>query len=162
QYGYTAGLGWDAVTGLGSLDVNQFVQNWALPGARITTTTTSLTANPTTIAATASTTLSATVKAADGSALPAGQVQFTIRQTVLGSAVLNQSGGGAVAQWSVKGSQLAAGANTITATYGGSLTFGSSSATATVTVTGAGSAVTASVTPAQVYSDAPDADGYTW
>src|SRR5207244_1910376 len=64
------------------------------------------------------------------------------------------------------GSQLATGANTITAWYGGASDFLSSTGTVSVTVSGSGptsgSAVVASVQPSPVYRQAPDADRYEW
>ncbi|MGD1069360.1 MAG: Ig-like domain repeat protein [Bryobacteraceae bacterium] len=99
--------------------------------APLIATTTTLAANPSTIAASANTQLTVTVKPASGTTAPTGSVAFTLGTTSLGSAVLASS----TASLTVKASSLAAGANTITASYGGSSSFSASSAIVTVTVT---------------------------
>jgi uncharacterized protein (TIGR03437 family) len=162
QYGYTAGAGWDAATGLGSLDVSQFVLRWAAANDRVSPTTTAVIADPSTISSSTSTTLTATVKADGGLSLPTGTVQFTVGQTQLGSADLSPAAGGAVARLVIKSSQLAKGANIITASYGGASNLSPSTANTTVKVATAGSAVTATADPQVIYPDKPDADGYTW
>lgn len=153
SFGYSAGAGYDMVTGVGSVDAYNLVTKWN-GVAPITGTKTTLAANPSTIAATASTQLSATVAAVSGSNPPAGSVTFTLGNTTLGSAALAASGTSAAASLTVKGSSLAAGTNAITATYTSSGAFGSSSSGVTVTVTGAAistkTAVTA--TPSSVAS----------
>jgi uncharacterized protein (TIGR03437 family) len=100
----------------------------------VAVTTTTVTANPTSITAGGSTTLTATVKAASGSATPAGSVSFALGSTSLGSANLTGSGGTATASLTVNASRLTAGNNTITASYGGSTAFGASSGSVTVNV----------------------------
>jgi len=168
QYGYKAGPGYDMATGLGSLDVYNFVQNWAsapsAPG--VASTTTSVSANPATLSTTASTVLTATVKAISGKVSPNGPVYFGLGEKALGNANLSGSGGTATASLTVKGSQLAGGANKITAFYGGASSFLSSTGTVTVSVTasssGGASNVVASVEPSPVVRQAPDADGYEW
>ena len=91
------------------------------------TTSTSVTANPSTITPAGSTLLTAIVKS---SSIPTGTVTFSHNGTVLGSAPLTSSG----ATLAVKGSSLATGSNTVTATYAGASAFTGSSGTATVTV----------------------------
>jgi uncharacterized protein (TIGR03437 family) len=98
-------------------------------------TTTTIAASSSTIAATASTTLTATVTATGGSGTPTGTVVFDSGSKALGSPTLAGSGGTAQAALTVNGSQLAAGSNSITATYGGDANYvGSSSSSVTVTV----------------------------
>jgi uncharacterized protein (TIGR03437 family) len=167
RYGYTAASGWDATTGLGSIDVNNFVLAW--PGGSstpsVTSTSVTATANPSTLSATASTVVTAVVKPGSGATLPTGPVYFSVGETSLGYADLATSGGAASASITVKGNQLAAGANTVVAFYGGASTFLSSTGTVIVTVSGAAgtaSSVTASAQPSRVYKSAPDADGLAW
>ena len=138
RYGYTATPGWDPVTGLGSLDANNFVLKWSGDSSppSVTSTTVTVTANPSVIAAAASTVLSAVVKPGSGTVLPTGPVYFSVGQTSLGYADLATSGGTASGSITVKGSQLTAGANTITAFYGGASTLLSSTGTVAVTVSG--------------------------
>ena len=98
-------------------------------------TTTTLTANPASMAASGSTTLTATVTAVNSSAVPTGSVAFKLGSTPLGAASLSGSGGAATASLTVSGSQLTVGSNSITASYGGSGAFLASSSSVTVNVT---------------------------
>lgn len=160
--GYTAGPGYDLVTGLGSVDAYNLITAWA--GITITSTTTTLTANPATISASGSAVLTATVKAASGTLSPTGTVSFTLGNSLLGAAALNGSGGTATASITVFGGQLLTPNNAVQAYYGGSPTFGSSSGSATLSVgtPTATSAVSLTVTPNPVYQHAPDANGATF
>jgi hypothetical protein len=102
----------------------------------------------------------ATVKAASGTTTPSGPVSFTLGTNSLGTATLSGSGGTATASITVFGGQLLAANNTVQAFYGGSPTFGSSSAAASISSgRPATSLVTVSVTPNPVYQQAPDANG---
>ena len=166
RYGYNAGAGYDMTTGLGSLDVNNLVTLWAgtptTPSAVSTTITG--TASPATIPVNASAVLTATVRAASGTASPTGSVTFRFGNTVLGSANLSGSGGSATATLTVYGSQLTVGAASIGISYGGTTTFTASSATLTVTVTRAAtaSAVIPSVVPSPIYQQDADDEGFAW
>ncbi|HMD71154.1 MAG TPA: protease pro-enzyme activation domain-containing protein [Bryobacteraceae bacterium] len=160
--GYSAGPGYDLATGLGSADVYNLVTQWnALPPAATTTT---VAASPAGIAVTASTKITATVKANTGTSTPTGSVSFTVGSTTLGAVTLAGSGGTAAASITVAGNQLAVGNNKILASFGGSAGFNPSSASVTIAVTvpATGSAVIPSVTPNPVYQQTPDADGYSW
>jgi hypothetical protein len=97
-------------------------------------TTTALVANSASIAPSATTQLTATVKAASGSAVPTGSVSFTVAGAPLATAVLVVSGANATASVTVNGSSLAPGNDTVTASYSGSSGFGASSGSAVVTV----------------------------
>lgn len=162
--GYTAGVGYDLVTGLGSVDAYKLITAWG--GVPITSTITTLTANPATIEASGSSVLTATVKASSGTASPTGSVAFTLPDNSVVTAPLSGSGGTASASITITGGQLTAASNTVQANYGGSPIFGSSSATATITVTAgapaATSKVTVTVTPNPVYQQAPDSNGATF
>jgi uncharacterized protein (TIGR03437 family) len=136
QFGYSAAPGYDLATGLGSVDAYNLVTQWNsnLPIPTITATTTTVTASPTSITASGSTALTATVTAASGSATPTGSVTFTLGSQSLGAGNLSGSAGAATASLTVSASQLNTGNNVITASYGGSVGFGASSATVTVNV----------------------------
>jgi subtilase family serine protease len=97
-------------------------------------TTLIATAGAASIGASGSTQLTATVTPASGSAAPTGSVTFTLGKASLGSATLTTSGLKATAVLNVNGSALAAGANSITATYAGTTAFASSTGSATITV----------------------------
>ena len=162
EFGYSAGKGYDLTTGLGSVDAYNLVTQWSIPQAAGTTTT--VTANPAAIPAGGSTALTATVKAASGSAAPTGSVSFTLGSKSLGAANLSGSGSTATASLTVNASQLTTGTNIITASYGGATGFRASSASVTVSVdisTGS-SLVVPSVTPNPVFQQAPDSNGYTF
>jgi hypothetical protein len=106
---------------------------------------TSLNASPNPATAGQTVTLTATVHAAQGSAIPTGMATFSDGSTPLGSAPLNSSG---TATFST--SSLSMGTHTITASYGGSANFNPSSAsvTETVTVIATSTSLTASPNPA--------------
>jgi Pro-kumamolisin, activation domain/Bacterial Ig-like domain (group 3) len=136
SFGYKAGLGYDQVTGLGTVDAYNLVTKWTSLPAAIGTTLT-LTASPASIAQSASTQLTAKVSAVTGSNPPTGSVTFSAGGVSLGSAALIPSGSTATATLTVKGAGLSAGNNVIAASYTGAGTFSNSTGTATVTVTGA-------------------------
>jgi len=130
SFGYNAGPGYDLVTGLGSVDAFNLVSNWtSLPAA--TGTTMTLTSNPSSIAQSASTTITALVKAVSGTTAPTGSVTFTDGGTTLGSATLVNGS----ASITVKATSLSAGSNVLNANYAPTGSFASSSASVTVTVT---------------------------
>ena len=161
SFGYTAGPGYDLVTGLGSVDAYNLVTVWA--GIPISSTTTTLTATPAILAASGSAVLTATVKASSGTRSPTGPVSFMLGSAMLGIVPLAGSGGTATASITVSGGQLAADNNTVQASYAGSPIFSSSSGATTLTVgTPLASNVVVSVTPDPVYQQAPDANGATF
>jgi uncharacterized protein (TIGR03437 family) len=135
--GYYAGVGYDQVTGLGSVDVSRLITAWSggkttisLPSA----TSITLMSNLRTVSVTDAVFLIATVTGVDGQT-PTGTVNFSVGGASLGSAALAGSGGIATATLTVSGSQLSAGSGTITAVYSqGS----SSSVTASVAVSVSG------------------------
>jgi hypothetical protein len=95
------------------------------------TSATALVASASSISTGQSLTLTATVTASSGSGTPAGTVTFLDGATSLGTGTLNGSG---VATLST--TTLAAGAHSLTASYGGDTNFsGSTSSAVTVTVT---------------------------
>ena len=161
-FGYSAAAGYDLATGLGSMDFNNLAQFWSAKPLAATSTTVS--AAPSSILVTGSTVVTATVQATSGTATPAGSVSFSVGNNSLGSANLAGSGATATASLTVAGNQLATGANTIKASYGGATAFSASSGSATVTVTvpTTASAVVPSVTPNPVYQQPADANGNRW
>jgi hypothetical protein len=141
--GYSAGPGYDQATGLGSADIYRLVTQWNMNPPAGTATTTTVTANPASIAVTGSTNITATVKANTGPATPTGSVSFSTGSTTLGNVNLAGSGGSATASITAAGNQLGAGNNTITASYSGDSGFSASSGSVSVSV-GGGSAQSAS------------------
>jgi hypothetical protein len=105
-------------------------------------TTTTLTANPTTVAIDGAIQLTAAVTSATAGTL-AGNVTFTIGGTTVGTAAITPGASGAgSATLSVASATtalgFAVGSNTVVATYGGDANYASSSGSATVTVTNPG------------------------
>ena len=111
-------------------------------------TTTTVTASPASLTQTGSTALIATVKAASGSIVPTGTLIFASGSTTLGSAKLSVAGSSATAAFTLKGASLAIGSNPINVTYSGAVGFSSSSASLAVSVTGALTTVSATLTAA--------------
>jgi subtilase family serine protease len=133
RIGYRAGPGYDMATGLGSVDAYKLVTGWN--ATSVTGTRTSVSANPASIQSTSSTVVTATVAATSGTLSPSGYVTFGAGGASLGTAALSGTGGNSTASLTVNGSQLATGANTVTATYNGGTGFGGSNGSGTVTVT---------------------------
>ncbi|MGA3042169.1 MAG: protease pro-enzyme activation domain-containing protein [Bryobacteraceae bacterium] len=133
--GYSAGTGYDQVTGWGTPDVYNLVTAWhthALSGPQ--TVTMGLTANPSSVAFTggASTAvLTATVTSTNG-ATPTGTITFSVGGSPLGTATLSGSGASASATLTFSAVQLAVGSNTITASYSGDANYYGQAATASV------------------------------
>ncbi len=133
--GYSAGPGYDLVTGLGSVDAYNLVTAWTSAGSAITKvgTTTSLRASDAIVVSNSSATLTATVTAVNGGT-PTGTVTFAMGNQTLGTAALAGSGGTAAASVNVNGTQLAMGTNTINAQYAGDGSYNASTGAFTVTV----------------------------
>jgi subtilase family serine protease len=144
--GFTAGPGYDLATGLGSVDVYNLVTEWNAAAAGTITT---LTANPGTINLGDPVQLTATVAGATAPGPPTGAVTFVTGRTILGTAVLVNSGGIATATLAVTRPLLPVGSATVTATYSGDNGFDGSTGTVAVSVAAQspGSAVTISITP---------------
>ena len=164
--GYTAAPGYDLVTGLGSIDVNNLVTHWNQTGAPTITSVTAAAAN---VAFGAKPQLTATVRASNGAAIPTGTVAFLVPggppgTPDLGSAVLGVSSGVAIASIAVDPNLLSIGANKIVALYSGDNNFDVSSATTTVTVIAPASAaaITVAITPDPVYAFASPEGVTSW
>jgi subtilase family serine protease len=135
QIGYTAGVGYDQVTGLGTIDANNLASIFP---ASTTITSGSLIATTTTLASSTSTpltgsgiTFTAAVTASAGTTVPSGgTIQFAVNGTNQGSPVTISSGGTATFSYTFS----AAGNETVTATYSGTSTYATSSSTLALTV----------------------------
>ena len=130
--GYEAGPGYDQVTGLGTPNVYNLVTAWR--GHTVTgkaSVAMTLTASATSVTFSGAALLTATVKGANGAA-PTGTVTFSTATNTLGTATVNASG---VATLTLSGIQLAAGVNSLTASYSGNSSYYGETATASVTVT---------------------------
>src|SRR5262249_485385 len=118
--GYSAGVGYDQVTGLGSVDAYQLFTKWSgsIEAPAVTTKLT-LQSNVPAVGANDTVFLTASATSSDGST-PAGSVTLTQGSNTLGSAQLVGGGGVATATLAVQGAKLASG--TVTASLNGSLT----------------------------------------
>ncbi len=135
QIGYSAGVGYDQVTGLGSVDAHNLVLAWHTNAAAARASAAmDLTADAGSILPSGRSTLTATVKGSNGTT-PTGSVVFSLGSTLLGAATLTGSGGVASATLTVSGAQLTVGASTITAQYSGDGFFNSATASVTIALT---------------------------
>jgi uncharacterized protein (TIGR03437 family) len=145
--GYAATPGYDLATGLGSLDVYNFVTQWNTTAAETTVT---LAASPSSVAFGSPVQLTATVAPVAGSgAVPVGTVAFSTGRTLLGTSPIVNAGGVALATLTVTGNVLPVGSASITATYSGDSNLNSSTGSITVSVApgAAGSYVSVNISP---------------
>jgi len=160
---YPSQPGFDQVTGLGTLNVNNLITKWNTAF----TSSTAVSANPTSISSGQSTRLKATVTAGTPTGYlgtpPAvtGTATFKAGTKVVGNCTLS----GGICSTSVSASSLQAGANSVTATFAGSGTYPSStSSITTVTVTGGSTgtgAVLTSPTPGSVFTGLSETFGWS-
>jgi len=132
QFGYNAGVGYDQVTGLGSVDTYNFVSGWNGTGGK-TATTTTLTLVPAVVnvGANVNVKLTATVKRNSGSGTPTGTVTFYNGTTQIGTPQ-NLANGSASVNYNT--GSLAANTYQMTATYSGDTNFAGSNGLATLNV----------------------------
>ncbi len=126
QFGYTAGAGYDQVTGLGSVDAFALADGWATKVA----TSTTIAASSTAVAPGANATFTATVAAlAPGTGSPAGgRVQFSVDGSAIGAPVTVARVGSAYrAHYTTNA--LATGMRSVEAAYLGNLAHLPSSST---------------------------------
>lgn len=138
--GYTAGVGYDPTTGLGSVDAFNLVTKWNGAAAITVPASTSITllTNLNRVAPTDVVFLMATVTGSNG-LTPVGAVEFSAGGAALGSAQLVGSSGTATATLAVKGGQLPLGSATVLAAYT-AVPAAAVSASVTMSVTSTGSA----------------------
>ena len=121
---FRATAGYDEATGLGSVNVNNFVNNFASGAVSLTATTTTLTVAPATSSFGQQVTFTTTVTGTGGT--PTGTVTFTSTNTGVSLGTATLSGGVAT----VKTTSLPTGTFTVTANYSGDAIFAASSSTA--------------------------------
>ncbi len=130
--GYSAGTGYDAASGLGSVDVNNLATAWHAAAVAKTQTSMTLGASSTSIAFAGSTVLTATVTGIG--ATTSGHVVFSLVNSLLGTAPVNSA---VVATLTVSGLLLTSGYNTISAQFQGDSTHSGASAYLNVSITDA-------------------------
>lgn len=133
--GYVAGVGYDQVTGLGSIDANELATAFtAAVAPTLVSTTTDVAASTTSPTVGTAVTFTATVSPSTGSTAPTGTVQFSVDGTASGSAVTlgTDAGSASSAQATFSTTFTTAGSHTITAVYSGNSTDASSTGTLTI------------------------------
>ena len=129
--GYSAGVGYDQATGLGSVNGAALATALAaLPATAAKVPTLTLTALPSAPAINSAVALTVTVAAGDGSSVPTGTVQFTV-DGVAGSTATLSSGS---ATYSVAAGFATVGAHTVVASYAGDSNFSAATSTLIITV----------------------------
>ncbi|MDQ1453872.1 MAG: hypothetical protein QOK38_3738 [Acidobacteriaceae bacterium] len=134
--GYNAGTGYDLATGLGTLDVNMLVNNWASAtptgtgstiGASLTTTTVTTTSQ---LCAVNATTLPLTVTIAGSitGTTPTGTVQFLVDNKPVGTPQPLPSGV-ATLTFGLSTATISSGGHTISAVYSGDANYAGSKGT---------------------------------
>jgi len=137
--GFSAGTGYDQVTGLGSVDLANLVTAYASSTTTLIGTTTSVTAANTTPTVNTNDTITISVSPASGSAVPTGTVTVKIDGTAVSGSPFTLTTSGTAATASFTTQFTTAGGHTITANYSGDSAFASSTGTATVTAQGSSS-----------------------
>jgi hypothetical protein len=141
--GWEATVGYDLVTGLGSLDA------YALYTALIAPTTMTVAAAPGSVAFNGTTTLTATVSSTAAGAIR-GQVTFKVGNSTLGATAL-EGGVATLAGVAVTAANgFSSGSNTITASFAGDANFAAASATTGLTVAAGSTTTTVTATPGSI------------
>jgi hypothetical protein len=127
--GFSAGTGYDQVSGLGSLDVNNLATAWPVSSTSPTlvATTTTITASSSTVNTGVSDNFTISVTAASGT--PTGTVALVVDGGTAINETLENNG-----TYVYTTAFTAVGSHTILATYAGDSTYASSSSSVTVTV----------------------------
>ena len=128
--GYSATVGYDQASGLGSVDLFNFATAW--PQTSTTSksaVTVTLTSSATTLLSTASVTLTATVTLANPGT-PTGTVTFYAAGVSLGSATLS----GATAAFALRGSAQSPGLLSVSAEYSGDINYAAAAGSLSLTV----------------------------
>ena len=135
--GFSAGVGYDQASGLGTLDVSVLAGGFpAAATSSLIATTLSLSPSNSTVTSGTSTTITATVVGiTPGSSTPTGTVQFAVDGVSTGAAVPLS---GSIASYTLTSAILTSvGSHVISATYSGDSVFATSYAVDTITITAA-------------------------
>jgi uncharacterized protein (TIGR03437 family) len=160
SFGYAAGLGYDLVTGLGSVDVNNLATNWNTATNKASV---NLQATPTNVTLNDSITITATISPVTGRGVPTGSVEFGVNGNILGSAALVASGASATASFTFPAYLLNIGTYSIVGQYSGDAAFGAGGSTITVQISRpTGAAAIAVLTLATVYPDISASQELVW
>jgi subtilase family serine protease len=133
--GFSAGTGYDQVTGLGSVNVDNLISAWPASSSTLIGTTTAITASSSTPALNASDTFTITVTSNTGSSVPTGSVTVTVDNGNPTSPISLNSSGTATYTTSF----ATTGTHQLVAKYSGDSTHAASTGTIAVTVSSASS-----------------------
>jgi len=160
--GYSAGVGYDLATGLGSLNISNVVNAWPVASVGISAAT--VTVNPAQQSLNSVNALPVTVTLASttsGGAIPTGTVTLTASGSSYSQSVTSSTGS---YSFTIPANSLpgtpAGKQDTLTATYGGDAVFAENTGTASVTVTASTFAL-AATTPATIAPGATAASTVT-
>jgi subtilase family serine protease len=131
--GFSAGTGYDQVTGLGSVDANNLADLWPVnsgSSATLIDTTTTITASSTSPVAGATDTFTITVASSSGTSTPTGTVAIAVDGGTATSETLTANG-----TYVYTTSFAAAGSHVVFVKYAGDATHTPSASSATVTAT---------------------------
>jgi len=128
--GFGATAGYDAATGLGSMNVANVVNGWPASTTGNATATVAVSASPATITSIAGTTVTVTVSGSSGT--PTGSVFLTSGSYTSPTQNLDSSGSVAI---NVAPGKLPVGTDTVTAHFSGDPTYAANTGTTSVTVT---------------------------
>jgi subtilase family serine protease len=115
--GYSAGTGYDLVTGLGSLNLDPFVTAWPTSTSTAVGTTVEVSATTTTPTVGASDTITVTVSPDTGTTAPTGTVNVTINGTAVSGSPFTLTTSGTASSVSFSDTFSTAGTYTVTASY---------------------------------------------
>jgi subtilase family serine protease len=160
--GFSAKAGFDLASGLGSLNVANFVNSWPTTGSGTNPATVTVTANPASITTAQGTTIAVTVSGAKGT--PTGTV--SLKSGSFSAAPQNLANGSV--SFAIAAGALPGGTDIITASYSGDSVYAPATGTTTVMVQQLHFSLTAT-TPAAVNAGgstsstvtASSSDGYT-
>lgn len=127
--GYSAGTGYDLVTGLGSVDLNNLATAWTEGTSTLASTSTAITASNSSPTVNTSDNFTIAVSPISGTGTPTGSVSISVDGGTAVSETLTSNGTYVYAY-----TFATAGEHTITAHYGGDTAFAASTGTITVDV----------------------------
>ena len=162
SYGYSAGPGYDMVTGLGSVDVNRFVTQWNQPANPVLVT---MSTNASTYTLNDTIAVTAVVSPTGGTGVPTGSVDFIgSGGTVLGSARLALRADVQAADFNFPAWAIGTGTTTLRAVYGGDVAFSGGAASVRTQVSSpvGASGILPVVNPTTIHASPVDAQGSVW
>ncbi len=149
--GYSAGTGYDLVTGLGSVDLNALAIAWTGGTSTLIGTTTTVSASNGTPALNANDTFTITVAPVTGATVPSGTVALSVDGGALINETLSNNG-----TYAYVTAFATTGGHSVVAQYLGDTTHAASTGVATVTVPGGSSGTgTFTLTPSNASTGSP-------